>query len=262
MSPGSSVVKPVLLGIGVALLVGCSPGEPSGGASSAASPRTIPSSSAPSAAAVSPSAAQASRLTSAPPVGHEHEPDQATPRASSGPLNASTVPTPDELGPGWESRIEGADVEAGPGNGTPYQERDPVEIVQTTVPLGCVQQTRTDVPAHVLQSTYRHTPSGAYAVIVRMSFDSPGQAERFVRARHRDMAACRSQPDDPYSGLTAPVRSARSAAGRSVARYRLLGEQAAWLTGARVQGSDVLTLDANPRPADLVGWQALGFLAP
>ncbi len=189
-------------------------------------------------------------------------PAEEPPRTSSGDLDAATVPAPSDLGAGWVTRVEGGGAEDGPGNGTPYQERDPVEIVQTTIPLGCAQRSPSPVPANVLQATYRHPSSGAYAVLLRMRFASQEQARQFVALRHADLVACGQQPDDPYSGASAPVRWAVAEGQRTVAKYVLFGERRAWRSGALVDGSDVLTLDSDSRSADQVAWRALGFLDP
>ncbi len=190
------------------------------------------------------------------------EPAVPTPRSSSGALDSATVPAASALGPGWAARVEGDNVEEGPGNGTPYQERDPADVVQATIPLGCARRSGSPVPRNVLQATYRHPSSGAYAVVLRMRFASRAQARRFVALRHADLVACERQPDDPYSGAPAPVRAAVAEGHRTIARYVLAGERLSWRTGARVDGRDVLTLDSDARPVQRVSWEELGFLSP
>lgn len=252
--PMSAVMaRGLLVGAGLAVLSGCSAGV----ATEAPIPEPL-ASSATSPAPGAPPTSQPSPASSAPAAATAGQP----PRASSGALDSATVPAPSDLGPGWVSRVEGEDAEEGPGNGTPYQERDPAEIVQTTIPLGCAKRSSSPVPVNVLQATYTHPGTGSYAVVLRMRFESAARARRFVDVRHRDLAACRRQPDDRYSGAAAPVRAMDSVAGRTTATYRLLGEKVPWHTGAQVQGRDVVTLDTNPQPVSLVAWQALGFLAP
>lgn len=181
----------------------------------------------------------------------------ATPAATSGPLDAAAVPEPAALGAGWAYRVEGGDPDdGGPGNDTPFQARDPLEIVETTLPMGCERRSPSPAPLNVLQATYRHRASGSFAVALRMRFDDAADAGRFAQLRQDDLRACRDQPDDPYSGAPAPVLSVREAAGGwSTARYRLVGESDIWTSGLVVRGTDVLTLDADA-DAGLLDWDA------
>lgn len=184
------------------------------------------------------------------------------PETASGPLSSETLPTARELGSGWKTRVEGADEEEGVGNGTAYQARDPQEIVETTVPLGCERRSPSPVPRNVLQSTYRHADTGAYAVALRMRFESAEDAEEFAKVRRRDVVACRDQPDDPYSGAPAPVRVVSGGSGRQLIQYQLVGEKSVWISALQIKGSDVLTLDTDANPGRLVDWEGLGYQEP
>ena len=191
-------------------------------------------------------------------------PPQATmvPQTSSGPLAPEILPIPGDLGPGWESRVEGGDEEDGVGNGTAYQARDPREIVDTTIPMGCEVRSPSPVAQNVLQSTYQHTDTGAYAVALRMRFTSVEEAQEFAAVRGRDLQSCRDQPEDPYSGAPAPVVDFSAGPDWQNAAYRLVGEQEVWVSALQVQARDVLTLDSDANPATLVDWAGLGYQVP
>jgi hypothetical protein len=115
------------------------------------------------------------------------------------------------------------------------------------------------VPQNVLQATYRHVRTGAYAVALRMRFETTEQAADFAIARSRDLQACRDQPDDRFSGAPAPVLTVGGKARLHSATYRLVGQRPVWLGGLQVQGTDVLTLDSDADPPDVLDWAGLGF---
>lgn len=172
------------------------------------------------------------------------------------------MPEPTALGPGWSYRVEGAELEDGTGNDTPFQGRDPDEIVLYTVPMGCEVRSETPVPLNVLQATYGHEETGSFAVALRMRFDDDQAAEQFAVDRVADLLACRDQPDDPFSGAGAPVLRVREDGDRSTVEYRLPGDPTTWHGAALVAGSDVLTLDTDADPTSLVDWVGLGYQSP
>ena len=176
-------------------------------------------------------------------------PPTTVPPSVSGALGATSLPEPQQLGPGWEYRVEGADLEDGAGNDTPFQQRNPEEIVVTTIPMGCEQRSPSPTPLNVLQATYQDPETARYAVVLRMRFGTEEEAERFAALRLTDLVACRDQPDDPYSGAPAPVQEVDS----STATYQLPGEPATWTTIAALDGTDLVTLDTDADPGTL-GW--------
>jgi hypothetical protein len=186
----------------------------------------------------------------------------SAPPVSAGPLDSATLPEPDALGPGWEYRVEGADPEDGAGNGSPFQQRDPDEIVVATIPMGCEARSPSPVPENVLQATYAHPGSGSYAVALRMRFGSPEAADEFAAVRAADLATCRDQPDDPYSGAPAPVLESSIEGSRTTTTYRLVGEPDTWYGLALVAGRDVLTIDTDADPTGLVDWFGAGMPLP
>jgi hypothetical protein len=236
VTPTGRVPRPlvgVLLGAVLLIPAGCtsgSPGVPESG-SSAAQGDTLP------------------------------PPPTLTPAATSGPLDAATLPEATTLGPGWSYRVEGADLEDGTGNDSPFQERDPEEIVLYTIPMGCEVRSETPVPRNVLQATYGHEESGSFAVALRLRFADDQEAEQFAADRVADLRTCSAQPDDPFSGAEAPVVRVSEDGERSLVEYRLPGDPTTWHSAATVVGSDVVTLDSDADPA-LVDWGALGYQSP
>ena len=246
---------------GVLLLAGCSAGSSSTGAiGDAASVRASApveslldgSTSAPADSSREPALGEPTTLPPAPTT---------VPATTSGALTQDLLPVAGDLGPGWRTRVEGVDEEEGVGNGTAYQARDPREIVETTIPMGCARRSPSPVPRDVLQATYRHAGTGAYAVALRMRFPDSAAAERFAEVRGRDLEACRIQPDDPYSGAAAPVLEITSSPAQQVSRYELVGESQTWLSALRIFGTDVLTVDSDAGPGTL-DWRALGYDVP
>lgn len=185
----------------------------------------------------------------------------ATPAASSGALTAHSLPAAKVLGPGWRLRVEGSDEEEGVGNGTAYQQRDPREIVATVLPMGCEERSSSSVPVNVLQSTYAMPTEDAYAVALRLRFDSTEHASQFADTLLDDLRTCGDQPDDPYSGAPAPVLVVIPAADTYTSSYQLVGESGVWTKAVRVEGADVLTFDSDAPPA-AVDWSALGYQSP
>ncbi len=232
VGPGLRIAAVALAG--VAALAGC--GRASGGPDAAAS--------AGAASIVAATPRPTPSATGASATGASAQP---TPVA----LDPDALPVPADLGPGWAYRVEAGDPEEAPGNGTAFEERDPAEIVVTILPMGCAQRGDSPVPVRVLQATYGHRASGAYAVALRMRFDDAQDAAGFAQVRDTDMAACRDQPEDPYSGFPAPVLEVDQLADASVARYRLVGERDIWTSIMVVRGTDVLTVDSDAATGDV-----------
>lgn len=178
-------------------------------------------------------------------------PPTSVPPSDAGPLAGTSMPDPSQLGQGWDFRVEGGALEDGVGNDTPFQQREPAEIVLTTIPMGCEQRASSATPLNVLQATYQNRESGRFAVVLRMRFTTEDAAAAFAAARTNDLLVCRNQPDDPYSGARAPVLDVEVSDGRSAATYRLPGEVVTWTTLAAVDGTDLVTLDTDADPATL-----------
>jgi hypothetical protein len=238
-------VRPTFLGLGIAILLttgGCTGTPPAPVATGAA---------ASSATAATPIASASTSATRDP-----DPPGTSAPAKTSGDLTSTELPAPDEVGRGWMYRIEGSDNEDGPGNGSPYQERDPGEVATTTLPLGCQQRSALPRPARVLQATYR-SEDATYAVALRLRFDSAAQARQFKDNRDADLRACLGQPDDPYSGTAAPVQSVDTSPRTTRTTYQYPGDARPWTSLLVHAEADVLTLDANPAEPNEVKWTEL-----
>lgn len=174
------------------------------------------------------------------------------PATAAGPLTGADLPTPQDLGPGWTARVEEGDVEDGPGNGTPYQRRDPTEVVEVVVPLGCEQRSALPVPAHALQATYAR--EGDFAVALLLQFDSSTRAASFAEVRAADLDACLGQPADPFSGAAAPVTEVGPGERVTRAEYVVAEDPATtWNSAMWLSGDRVLIVDATA-PVDLRDW--------
>ena len=230
---------------GLLLLAGCTAG-PDGEASSSAG-------------------ASLSTVAVAPPATANESPlpdnpAESVPAATSGPLSGADLPEASALGHGWVAVAEDGGVEEGPGNGTPFQQRDVAEIGEVVVPLGCEQRSGTTTPAHALQVTYAQDEERAVALL--LEFDTASDAQAFAASRLSDLLACEAQPVDPFSGAEAPVRSAAESDGVVSARYRLADQpDVRWRSAQWVDGARVLILDASA-PVDLQEWPTRGAGSP
>jgi hypothetical protein len=175
------------------------------------------------------------------------------PATSSGPLSKRSFPTPRQLGAGWRYAVDPGSAEEGyAGNGTPALARNPQEVVQTAVPLGCARATAMPTPTHALEVDY--TLRGATVVAVRTRFTGPGQARRFFAARTANLEACAGRSGSAAIGplvasLVTPARRAvasdrtpRSDPWRELAV--LDGDTVAMLA---VQGADPLSAGQTRR---------------
>ena len=75
-------------------------------------------------------------------------PDQAAPTSTQTPrtTNTAMLPDPVGLGPGWAYRIEELDQDR-PVPDTAFQERDPAEVVEMSIPMGCAARNTAPAPA-------------------------------------------------------------------------------------------------------------------
>lgn len=119
----------------------------------------------------------------------------SAPAKTSGGLTARALPQAKSLGSGWVFRVDNGSAEGGyVGNGTPTVARSPAEVVMTVVPLGCEKRSDLPTPLNVLETDYRHKPSGTAGVALRLRFASAAAAGRFTEARRADLVACAAQP--------------------------------------------------------------------
>jgi hypothetical protein len=176
----------VLAALAVLSLSGCSGSTPS------AAPAPSPSS--PAGALPSPATASTPPATTHPSAasGVPSPGSMARPATTSGPLSQRSFPTPRRLGPGWRYAVDPGDAEEGyAGNGTPALARNPTEIVQTAVPLGCARPAVMPAPAHALEVDYTH--GAAKAIAVRGTFADRREAAAFFAARTSNLRGCQGR---------------------------------------------------------------------
>jgi hypothetical protein len=185
--------------VGALALTGCSgsgPADPTPAATTSASSPTPSSSPSPAASTESPSPAASTESASASPSGFDRT---ATPGTSSGPLTGKALPDPEVLGSGWVARVDPGSAEDGyTGNGTPVVARDPQDLAQAILPIGCadasVYDVRLPVPAHALEADYAYSASGAHGVALALDFGDEARAERFVAAYTGALRRCTAGP--------------------------------------------------------------------
>ena len=218
------------------------------------SPTTSPADPTP---APTPSVSEASTPTPTPtPVPSVSEPPLPTPPADqAGGLTSKTLPTAKALGAGWKFRVDPGSTEDGyVTNGTPTLERDPAEVLQTSVPLGCESRTTAMLARHALETDYLHTPSGTSGVGLRLRFASAADAATYVSERSADLTACAAQQPGEYDHGVHLVAGLTLDEGL-VAFVRhdpwLEGDAGTWTeVMAWDGGRDVVLLAANGEPGD------------
>lgn len=183
-----------VLTAGVVLAVGgCSsssdpqPSQPASSSTTVASPSPTPAGT-----SASPSASPAPEPSSASPSGFDRT---ATPGTSSGPLSGKALPDPQVLGSGWVARVDPGSAEDGyTGNGTPVVARDPKDLAQAILPIGCADASVYDVAPpvaeHALEVDYAYRASGAHGVALALDFGDEATASRFVTVYTAALKRC------------------------------------------------------------------------
>ena len=212
------------------LCTGCAGGTPS------AAPHDGAPTDTPASVAVSPSSTPG---TDPPQPG-----ELRTPAASSGSLSQHSFPRPHRLGAGWAYAVDPGNTEEGYlGNGTPALARDPHEMVQAAVPLGCARHVALPTPAHVLEVDYSYRRTKVIAV--RMSFRDPAGATGFYGARNADVTDCRGHSGGAGIGVLV-------GAVTSIGEHAVLSDRTPdsdpWAELAVLDGTDVVLVAAQARP--------------
>ncbi len=139
------------------------------------------------AVAESPGAGGADRPDGPPPM--------TVPATRSGPLTSDNLPSAPDLGRGWKAYADPGDPAEGYlGNGTPFRERDPRQVADSIVPLGCPggqNAPRPAVPDHALEGTYRG-PDDAPAVALVLEYENPAAARQALSALQQRVRGCTS----------------------------------------------------------------------
>ena len=206
---------------------GCSGGDPAAAPDETASTPT----SSPSASADTP--------TAAPSPG-----DMSTPGTTSGKLSQRSFPTPKALGADWSYAVDPGDAEEGYlGNGTPALARNPAELVQAAVPLGCRRDVRMPAPQHALEVDYGYRSTKVIAV--RMTFVDAAQATGFYGGRNANLLDCHGVSGGPAIGVL--VREVTSIGEHAVLSDRT-PDSDPWTELAVLDGTDVVLLAAQTPP--------------
>jgi hypothetical protein len=198
-------------------------------------------------------AAQGAVPSAGPKATHKSTPNPApspgamdTPATSAGPLSQRSFPTPPQLGSGWEYSVDQGDAEEGYlGNGTPALARDPRELVQAALPLGCPRRLTLPVPRHALEVDYSY--HGTKVVAVRMSFADQAQATGFYGARNAALMSCHGRSGGAAIGvLVSEVNS--------VGQHAVLSDRTPrsdpWTELAVLAGDSVVLLAAQTGPGE------------
>ena len=134
------------------------------------------------------------------------DPRLTIPAASSGALDANSVPSAEKLGAGWEAFADpGAAADGYAGNGSFVRERDGAELATSLIPLGCAEVAAVPVlpqPRHALEATYRKS-DGSAAVVIVLDFADEHTARRLLIQLGELVSACpppaaTADPQSPY----------------------------------------------------------------
>jgi hypothetical protein len=183
-----------------------------------------------------------------------------TPPVSAGPLDADDVPEATALGHNWQEYDDPGGAEAGfTGNGSFVRARQPAEVVQSLVPLGCPGVGRIDpvpTPQHVLEATYR-TQDGAPAVVLVLSYPDDHTATGAVRQLALLRATCRPPKRGEPAQRRTVIDIERSDEQRLWDRNRTIGVDGAWLEVVRRVDDKVGVLAMARSEAPAGGFAAL-----
>ena len=178
---------------GALLLSACSSSSDTSAATSqaafASSPTPSPS---PTPSSASPTPLPSSPTPSATPLDRT-----ATPGRTSGTLGPTSMPLAAALGPRWTSRVDPGSAEDGyTGNGTSVVARDPRDVADALLPLGCASEavyaTPMPVPKHALEADYAYKPTGAHAIGLVLEYADSATAARMVRLYTAALRRCRA----------------------------------------------------------------------
>jgi hypothetical protein len=188
------------------------------------------------------------------------------PAKRSGPLSGADMPRPSALGHGWDFRVDAGSQEDGyAGNGTPTLQRDPGEVADLAVPLGCVDRGHLPQPRWALESDYAHAPTGTIGLVIRLRFANAGSATAFMTQRDDALAACAAQTSSVGPNSTGLVQHLRTGVGLTVSTRTEAGDEhdgSAWTEIAAVgsPASDVTLLAVNAPQSAPVARRAIARL--
>lgn len=241
-----------VLTAGVVLAVGGCSGSPE---PQAQEPTPSVSSSTP-APSPSPSTSDASPAPSSPtpepssasPSGFDRT---ATPATSSGPLSGSALPDPQVLGSGWVARVDPGSAEDGyTGNGTPVIARDPKDLAQAILPIGCadasVYAVAPPLAEHALEVDYAYRATGAHGVALALDFGDQATAKRFVAVYTSALKRCTPGEGGSMVVTVAPAPAGAFASLQTDAAFGTSWRELVVRTGAVVR---IVAVEGAATPA-------------
>lgn len=167
-------------------------------------------------------------------------PSRQTPAARSGDLGQEDLPRPEQLGDGWDYRVDEGNAEEGyVGSGKPAIARDPASVVAAITPLGC-RSRPLPVPARALEVTYQRDTVPGVAMVLQ--FGSAEPAREFFATHSSVVQNCVGA-----ARITVKVLVASGDEFVST-RTEELGETPTWVEGMSVAG-DRVTLVAVADPS-------------
>lgn len=158
-------------------------------------------------------------------------PPRTTPAPTAGPLSERLVAPPTALGPGWATHADEGGAEEGVmGNGTWTRRREPAEVLDAVVPIGCPglpdEPPRLERPEHALEATYRQGERPAVSVV--LEYADAAAARRFMTGLGSLLRTCRPVRDfgADATGAVLDLRLVRADADTVVDLRREVGGQA------------------------------------
>ena len=158
-------------------------------------------------------------------------PPRTTPPPTAGPLSERQVAPPTALGSGWATHAEEGGAEEGfVGNGTWTRRREPAEVLDAVVPIGCPglpdEPPRLERPEHALEATYRQGERPAVSVV--LEYADAAAARRFMTGLGNLLRTCRPVRDSgaDATGAVLDLRLVRADADTVVDLRREVGGQA------------------------------------
>jgi hypothetical protein len=156
------------------------------------------------------------------------------PSSRSGDLGLEHLPKPDDLGPGWEYRIDHGNAEDGYlGSGEPATAREPDSVLAAITPLGCRPATLPP-PDSALEVTYARGDVPGVGLLLRFADET--SARRFFSTHARALERCvgsRHIDIDVYQRDESLIVTTRT---------EHLGETPTWVEGMGHRGTDVMLL--------------------
>ena len=158
-------------------------------------------------------------------------PGYSTPAARSGDLGQEDLPLPQELGAGWQYRVDPGDAEEGyVGSGQPSIARDPASVVAAVTPLGC-RGVELPMPTNAVEVTYRDNQVPGVGLV--MSFADTDASRTFFERHAQVLRDC-------TTARRVDVRVMTDEADRFVStRTEQLGHTPTWAEAMKVSGNRV-----------------------